>query len=89
MPWACRTIRNLPAAARATTLAGMRIIDPQSGRAYLEKRRWRYNVPGEPRELTFSCYRRFPFVRAAQTREWFRDSLEAAGWEFGFQLWRR
>jgi hypothetical protein len=31
----------------------MRIVDPNTGRSYIEKRRVRYNEPGQPRELTF------------------------------------
>ena len=65
----------------------MRVIDPGTGRAYLEKRRKRYNNPREPRELTFSCYRRYPFLVRNQVREWFREALEEARRKFGFQLW--
>jgi hypothetical protein len=45
----------------------MRIVDPTTGKAYLEKRRKRFNDPGQPRERTFSCYRRLPFL--ARLRE--------------------
>jgi hypothetical protein len=31
-------------------LAGMRIVDPETGRSYVEKRRARYNQPGQPRD---------------------------------------
>jgi putative transposase len=65
----------------------MRIIDPETGRPYLEKRRQRYNLPGQPRELTFSCYRQYPFLSRERTREWFREALEAARSKFGFQVW--
>jgi len=65
----------------------MRIIDPQTGRAYLEKRRQRYPVPRQPRELTFSCYRRLPFLAAPRVREWFREALEGARSKCGFQVW--
>jgi hypothetical protein len=34
----------------------MRIVDPQTGKSYLEKRRRRFNEPGQPRALTFSCF---------------------------------
>jgi hypothetical protein len=40
----------------------MRIVDPETGKSYVEKRRVRYNEPGQPRELTFSCYRRYAFL---------------------------
>ncbi len=52
-------------------MGGMRINDPRTGRAYLEKRRHRYNVPSEPNELTCSCYRRYPLLTANRVREWF------------------
>src|SRR5438874_6100457 len=65
----------------------MRIIDPQTGNSYVEKRRQRFNEPNQPRELTFSCYRGFPFLQRDRTREWFREALEDARTEFGFQLW--
>lgn len=68
-------------------MASMRIVDPRTGRAYLEKRRRRYNVPNQPRELTFSCYRRFPFLAREPVRQWFREALEEARKEFGFQVW--
>jgi REP element-mobilizing transposase RayT len=65
----------------------MRIVDPHTGRARLEKRRQRFNIPRQPRELTFSCYRRLPFLLRPRVREWFREALEAARAKFGFQLW--
>jgi len=65
----------------------MRIVDPQTGKSYVEKRRRRYNEPNQPRELTFSCYRGFPYLARDRTREWFREALENARTEFGFQLW--
>jgi putative transposase len=65
----------------------MRIVDPETGRIYIEKRRRRYDEPGEARELTFSCYRHYPFLSRERTREWFREALEDARLQFGFQLW--
>ena len=65
----------------------MRIVDPETGRAYVEKRRKRYNPTGEPRELTFSCYQHYTFLERDRTREWFREALEAARLKFGFQVW--
>jgi len=53
----------------------MRILDPATGRTYVEKRRVRYNEPGQPRELTFSCYRRYPFLARDRTRLWFCEAL--------------
>jgi putative transposase len=68
-------------------IVDMRIIDPVTGGSYFEKRRRRYNEAGQPRELTFSCYRRIPFFSRERTCEWFRQALEKARAKFGFQLW--
>ena len=65
----------------------MRVVDPVGGGSYFEKRRRRYNEPGQPRELTFSCYRRMPFFSRERTCEWFRQALKAARTKFGFQVW--
>ena len=65
----------------------MRIVDRQTGKSYVEKRRVRYNESGQPRELTFSCYRHFAFLGRDRTREWFCEVLDKARTEFGYQLW--
>ena len=65
----------------------MRIIDPQTGKSYAHKRRLRYNEPGQPRELTFSCYRRYAFLASDRTRQWLCQALAEARRKFGFQLW--
>ena len=65
----------------------MRITNPQTGKSYVEKRRRRYAEPGQPRELTFSCYRRYPFLGKERTREWFRAALEDARASSGFHIW--
>jgi putative transposase len=65
----------------------MRVFDPQTGKCYFEKRRHRYNAAGEPRELTFSCYRRYAFLSRERTCAWFCEALEAARKKFGFQIW--
>jgi|SRR5581483_1945468 len=65
----------------------MRIVDPQTGKTYVEKRRRRYSEPGQPRELTFSCYRRYAFFSRERTCAWFCQALEAARAKFGFQIW--
>jgi putative transposase len=72
---------------RDNILAGMRIVDPNTGKTYVEKRRVRYNEPGQPRELTFSCYRHYAFLKRDRTRDWFCEALAEARTEFGFQLW--
>jgi putative transposase len=65
----------------------MRIVDPNTGRSYIEKRRIRYNEPGQPRELTFSCYRHYAFLGRDRTRTWLCEALAEARTEFGFELW--
>jgi putative transposase len=62
-------------------------VDPHSGRSYVEKRRVRYNEPGQPRELTFSCYRRYAFLGRDRTREWLIEALGQACKKFAYQLW--
>lgn len=54
----------------------MRIVDPKTGKEYVEKRRVRYDEPGQPRELTFSCYRLYPFQGRDRTREWLCEALD-------------
>jgi putative transposase len=65
----------------------MRIDDPKSGRPYFSKRRRRFDEDRQPRELTFSCYRGYPFLSRDRTREWFREALEAARSHIGIELW--
>jgi putative transposase len=65
----------------------MRIVDPETGRSYVEKRRVRYNEPGQPRELTFSCYHHYAFLSRDRTRQWLCQAFQEARTQFGFQLW--
>jgi putative transposase len=37
--------------------------------------------------LTFSCYRRFPFLTAERTRCWLADAIETARIKFEFDVW--
>ncbi len=46
-----------------------------------------YNAPGDAHELTFSCYHRFPFLKAERTCEWMKEAIEAAREEQEFALW--
>ena len=85
--WKRHRTRLLQNAERDNILASMRIVDPQTGRSYVEKRRVRYNEPGQPRELTFSCYRHYAFLGRDRTRVWFCEALDEARTEFAFQLW--
>jgi putative transposase len=63
------------------------LIDPASGRRYFKKCRRRYDEPGQARELTFSCYRRFQFLSRERTRLWFVEALEKARRRWPFDLW--
>ncbi len=53
------------------------------------KRRHRVNInqTGHAHELTFSCYKLFPFLQSDLTCEWLADSIESARQELGFSLW--
>jgi putative transposase len=42
---------------------------------------------GEAHELTFSCYRRFAFLKAERTCEWLAKSINEARVEYEFRLW--
>ena len=65
----------------------MRIVDPETSKSYVEKRHVRYDDPGQPRELTFYCYRHFEFLGRDRTREWFCEALDEARTKFAIQLW--
>jgi putative transposase len=56
----------------------------------------RYNRPphrrafdevGHAHELTFSCYRRFPFLAADRTCRWLADAINRARISLDFSLW--
>lgn len=51
------------------------------------KRLRRADVPGDARFLTFSCFRRQPFLSRARTCRWFLEALERARVTHGFELW--
>jgi putative transposase len=65
----------------------MRLTDPVTGRSYYSKQLRRFDETNQPRELTFSCYRRYPFLARERTREWFLQALEAARPDSHIQLW--
>jgi putative transposase len=46
-----------------------------------------YNEPGHAHELTFSCYRKFPFLKAERTCLWLAAALQEAQAERDFALW--
>ena len=47
----------------------------------------RYNEPGQPRELTFSCYRHYAFLHRDLTRQWLGEAIDDARAKVGFQVW--
>src|SRR4051794_20928539 len=52
-----------------------------------ERRKRRiFNEPGHAHELTFSCYRRFPFLKAERTCLWLAEALRVARTEWDFAL---
>jgi putative transposase len=45
------------------------------------------NEPGYLHELTFSCYRGYPFLRSERTCQWLADSINRAREDSDFSLW--
>jgi putative transposase len=52
-----------------------------------DRRRQSWNTPGHAHELTFSCYRRFPFFKAQRCRQWLLTAIDAARIKLAFDLW--
>jgi putative transposase len=50
-------------------------------------RRPAINEPGHAHELTFTCFRRHPFLKAERTCQWLADAIDDARLESGFRLW--
>ena len=50
-------------------------------------RRQSYNIPGHAHELTFSCYRRYAFLKAERTCTWLAEAIERARQSQAFWLW--
>jgi putative transposase len=46
-----------------------------------------FNDVGHAHELTFTCYKRFPFLGAERTCQWLIESINEARMERGFDLW--
>jgi putative transposase len=53
----------------------------------LRTHRKNINEPGHAHELTFSCYRRFPFLKSEQTCQWLAEAIENARSRECFSLW--
>lgn len=56
-------------------------------RRYSIRHRKNYNEPGHAHELTFSCYRRFQFLKADRTCQWLAEAINEARAELSFDLW--
>jgi len=50
-------------------------------------RRPALNVPGDAHELTFTCFRRYAFLKAERTCEWLADAVNKARTKHDFHLW--
>lgn len=46
-----------------------------------------FNDPGHAHELTFSCYKRYPFLKTERTCVWLAESINLARSRFHFDLW--
>jgi putative transposase len=49
--------------------------------------RTNYNLSGQAHELTFSCFRGYPFLRADRCCEWLREAIDQARADLDFDLW--
>lgn len=47
----------------------------------------RHNIPGDAHSLTFSCFRRQPFLSKDRTRTWLIDAIERARTLHAFDVW--
>ena len=58
---------------------------PKDARRFKSCRR--FNEPGHVHSLTFSCFKRQPFLSKDRTRQWLVDALDSARRKLGFQIW--
>ncbi|MBX3450898.1 MAG: transposase [Planctomycetaceae bacterium] len=65
----------------------MKIDDLGSGKSYFRKRRRRFDDAAGARSLTFSCYRRYPFLSRDRTRLWFLEALNNARRKYPVDIW--
>jgi putative transposase len=52
-----------------------------------QRRRQTFNEPGDAHELTFSCYRRFQFLKSDRTCQWLAEAIDEARTAFDLALW--
>jgi putative transposase len=53
----------------------------------MRRHRRNFNVAGHAHELTFSCYRRFPFLARDRTCEWLAGAIDHARRVLEFDVW--
>jgi len=51
------------------------------------RKRRAYNDPGHAHELTFSCYKSYPFLKAERACLWLAESIQKAREQSDFDLW--
>jgi len=51
------------------------------------QRRPAINEPGHAHAFTFTCYRRFQFLKAERTCQWLAEAIDAARKDYDFALW--
>jgi putative transposase len=52
-----------------------------------DSRRKSYNIPGHAHELTFSCYKRYPFLGAERCCQWLAEAVGKARASQQFRVW--
>lgn len=52
-----------------------------------QRHRKNFNDPGHAHELTFSCYKRYPFLKSDRTCQWLADAINEARRDLNFDLW--
>ena len=65
----------------------MKVTDAATGREFFSKRRRRIDHDRSPRELTFSCYRGFPFLAGDRTRQWLVEAIDTQRRQWPIDLW--
>jgi putative transposase len=61
--------------------------DPAMSQQNRSRRRQSYNIPGHAHEVTFSCYRRYGFLKAERTCHWLAEAIQEARQSQAFWLW--
>lgn len=51
------------------------------------RHRRNFNIPGHAHELTFSCYKRYQFLKSDRTCRWLAEAIDEARAKWRFDLW--